>query len=221
MTSKRTLLTHMLLIAILSALAYVVMLFVHFNIVPGVNFLTYDPKDVVIIIGGFILGPLASFIISVLVCLAEMFTISGTGWIGMLMNLISSASLACTASYIYKKKHTMAGAITGLACGVLLTTLMMVLWNYIITPLYQGLPRSLVASMLLPVFVPFNLLKGVLNASLTLLIYKPLMTALRKSRLFPETESSDGKKHRVNFGLLFASLFLLITCIIIIFIWNS
>ena len=216
MTSKRNLLTHMLLIAILSALAYVVMFFVHFNIVPGVNFLTYDPKDVVIIIGGFILGPLASFIISVLVCLAEMFTISGTGWIGMLMNLISSASLACTASYIYKKKHTMAGAITGLACGGLLTTLMMVLWNYII-----GLPRSLVASMLLPVFVPFNLLKGVLNASLTLLIYKPLMTTLRKSRLFPETESSDGKKHRVNFGLLFASLFLLITCIIIIFIWNS
>ena len=150
-----------------------------------------------------------------------MFSVSGTGWIGMLMNLISSVSLACTASYIYKKRHTMSGAIIGLASGVLIATLMMALWNYIVTPLYQGIDRSLVATMLLPIFVPFNLIKGVLNASITLLIYKPLITALRKSRLLPELQSPGDKKHKINFGLLFAALFVIITCVIIILIWNS
>ena len=220
MNQRNSKLTRMLLMAIFAALAYVVMRFIHIKFVPSAPFLTYDPKDVIIVISGFILGPFSAFITSALVCIAEMFTASDTGWIGMLMNLISSVSLACTASYIYKKKHTMKGAVISLVCGVLAATVLMVLWNYIITPIYQGWPRELIANMLLPVFVPFNLLKGTINAALTLLIYKPLITALRKAHLLPELES-DAKKHRINLGLLFSALFVLITCILIILIWNA
>jgi riboflavin transporter FmnP len=65
--------------------------------IPVVLFLKYEPKDVVITIGGFLLGPMASLIISALVSLIEMFTISDTGPIGCLMNLLSTCSFACTA----------------------------------------------------------------------------------------------------------------------------
>ena len=50
--------------------------------------------------------------------------------------------------------------------GALLMTVLMLLWNYIITPLYMHTARADVAAMLVPVFLPFNLLKGVLVVGL-------------------------------------------------------
>ena len=50
----------------------------------------------------------------------------------------------------------------------------MLLWNYLITPLYMGYPREAVAELLLPAFLPFNLLKSGLNSGITFLLYKRL-----------------------------------------------
>ena len=50
-------------IAILSAMAMVLNLLIQFPIVPAVSFLSYDPKDIIIVIAGFIYGPMTSFII--------------------------------------------------------------------------------------------------------------------------------------------------------------
>ena len=47
-------------VAMLCAIAYVVMLVGRISIVPGLEFLKYDPKDVVVVIGGFAFGPLAA-----------------------------------------------------------------------------------------------------------------------------------------------------------------
>ena len=85
--------------------------------VPIVLFLKYDPKDIVITIGGLIFGPLTSFTIAVIVSLVEMFTISKNGILGFIMNVISSCAFACTATFIYKKRHTLSGAVAGILCG--------------------------------------------------------------------------------------------------------
>ena len=53
-------------IAILSAMAMVLNLLIQFPIVPVVSFLSYDPKDIIIVIAGFIYGPMTSFIMSLL-----------------------------------------------------------------------------------------------------------------------------------------------------------
>lgn len=90
-------------VAMLCAIAYVVMLV---GRIPIVLFLSYEAKDVIIAIGGFIYGPLTAFIISLIVSVVEMFTASDTGWIGCLMNILSSCSFACTAALIYKRKRT-------------------------------------------------------------------------------------------------------------------
>ncbi len=63
-------------IGMLCALAY---LAVAVGRIPLVLFLKYDPKDVVIVIGGLIFGPCASFVIAFVVSLAQMLTISGNG----------------------------------------------------------------------------------------------------------------------------------------------
>jgi len=197
-------------IAMFCAIAYVVVVFVR---IPVVMFLKYEPKDVIITIGAFMMGPFTGFLISLIVSLVEMFTISDTGLIGFLMNVISTCAFACTAAYIYKKNHSMKGAAIGLFAGVVLMTISMLLWNYLITPLYLGVSRSEVVKILVPAILPFNLQKAGINMALTILLYKPVVTALRKASLLPPSETGAGRR-KLNLGFMIFALFLLATCVL-------
>ena len=204
-------------LAMLTAVAFVVMLLS--KMLPSVNgFLDFDFKDVVICIAGFIYGPLAAALVSIVVALIEMFTISHTGPIGLLMNIIATCSFCCTATFVYKKHHTMRGAVLGLTLGTMVLVAVMLLWNYLITPIYQGVPRDVVAAMLPTVFLPFNLVKGGMNMAATLLLYKPIVTALRKAGLVaPSKSGGQGKK--LTPGFLLFSLALLatfVTCALVL-----
>lgn len=207
---KRSSVKKMVLLAMLAAISYLLVSLVR---IPVVLFLKYEPKDVVITIGGFLFGPMASFAVSLVVSLLEMVTVSDTGPIGCVMNLLSTCSFACAAAFVYKRKHTLNGAIAGLAAGSVLMVAAMLLWNWLITPWYMGVDRATVEGMLLPAFLPFNLLKAGLNSALTLSLYKPLVTALRKIRLIEDTASGRASsRHGVY---LFAAV-LLITCIFLL-----
>lgn len=170
--------TKLVLIGLLSAVAFV---FVLFGRIPMVLFLNYDPKDIVIAIGGFILGPLSALFISICVSFLEMISISADGVIGFLMNVIASASFACTASYVYRKNGSRKNAAIGLILGMLLMTAMMIFWNYIVTPVYLKIPRQAVVDLLVPAILPFNLIKGSINALITVFLYKPITLGLRRA----------------------------------------
>lgn len=206
----------MVMLALLAAIAYIMVSLIR---IPVVMFLKYEPKDVIITIGGFLFGPMASFVVSLLVSLIEMVTISDTGPIGALMNLLSTCCFACTASYIYKKKRTMSGAILALVVGTVFMTAAMLLWNWLITPLYLGYEREVVAGMLVPMFLPFNLLKAGLNSAFVLFLYKPLVTALRKTGLVDtrETAAASSKKH----GATLLGVLLLATCILLLLVFQG
>ncbi len=195
--------------AMLAAIAYILMAV---GRIPIVMFLKYDPKDIIIVIGGFIYGPVSAFVISFIVSFFEMLTISDTGYIGLIMNVLSSSVFACTAAYLYKKKRTLKGAVTGLIIGSILGIVCMILWNYLITPIYMGYPREAVAEMLLPVFLPFNLFKYTLNSVLTVLIYKYVVTALRKAGLVENSSGNAPKDKKI--GVILICLLLLATCIL-------
>ena len=188
------------------------------KVIPNVaGFLSYEPKDAVIVIAGLLFGPLTSVLISVLTSLIEMITISGTGLYGFLMNVVSTCAFAVPAAVLYKRNRTKKGALLGLACGVLSMAVVMLLWNYIITPFYMGVPRETVAGMLLPVFLPFNLVKGGLNAALTLLLYKPVVGALRRAHLAePSTESAH--KGKFSFGFTLFAHAVLVTFVLLLLV---
>ncbi len=202
----------MVLLAMLAAISYLIVAYIR---IPVVLFLKYEPKDVIITTGGFLLGPMASFIISLVVSLVEMVTVSDTGPIGCLMNLISTCSFACTAALIYKRRHNLNGAVLGLLAGSVTMVAVMLLWNWLITPLYMGVTRETVEKMLLPAFLPFNALKAGLNSALVLGLYKPLTSALRRTRLLPEADHAPRSKKPGIY--LFAGL-LLVTCILFLLV---
>ena len=197
-------------LAMLSAIAYAVMFMS--KALPSVNgFLDFDFKDVIICVGGFIYGPLAAALMSILVAFIELVTISSTGLWGFLMNCLATCAFCCTACYVYKKRHTQRGAVLGLALGVVCLVVVMLLWNFLITPIYTGYPREVVTAMLLPVFLPFNLAKGGMNMAVTLLLYKPIVTALRRAKLAPPSHSQGQQGKKGSAGSLLFSAALLAT----------
>ena len=168
-------------IAIFSALAFVVSLVVRFP----VQFLTFDAKDAVITIAAFVYGPLSAVIISFLAALIEMITISTTGWYGFLMNFASSAVFSLTASLIYTKKRNLNGAIISLYSAIGATVGVMLLLNLLVTPLYLqyvGAPITIadMVAMLPTLLLPFNFAKALMNSAIVMLLYKPLVTALKR-----------------------------------------
>ena len=73
-----------------------------------------------------------------------------------------------------------------------------------------------VVRMLPTVFLPFNAFKGGLNAALTLLLYKPLMRALRLAHLVPESGAAKKGASLWNAGTLLAAAVLAATCVLIL-----
>ena len=179
--------------------------------VPLVLFLKYDPKDVIIALGGMLLGPATAVWVSCIVSVLEMVTISDTGVLGCLMNIIASCAFALPAAVLYQKNRTAAGAAIGLGSGCLLMTAVMLLWNYIVTPFYMGYPREAVAALLLPAFLPFNLVKGGLNAGLSVLIFKPVTAALKRAGIAAD-ETEGIAASRFQPGFVIAGAFVVVTC---------
>lgn len=199
--------------AMLCAIAYILMVVGRLPI-STVEFFKYDPKDIVITMGGFIFGPLTAVLMSVIVALFEMITVSSTGIIGFVMNIVQSCTFAGIAAIFYKKNHSLKGAVAGLVTGLILATIVMLLWNYFLTPIYMGMPREAVAEMLIPVILPFNLLKGGINVSLTILLYKHIVMALRKANLVPPSEEERPSKSYVT-NILVVALIILIVCVFV------
>lgn len=207
------------MLAMFSAIAFIVMVV---GRIPIILFLKYDPKDVVITICGFIFGPLSALTVSVVVSLAEMITVSDNGILGCLMNIISTASFACTASAIYQKYKNKKGVVLGLICGCLTMSVVMIFWNYIIAPIYMRVPRREVVKLLISAFLPFNLIKGGLNSAFALMLYKPLLDSLKKNNIindFDFIDYNDGEKSHK--GILLLSITILFGCVLFILAFNG
>jgi riboflavin transporter FmnP len=182
-------------IAIFSALAFVVSLIVRFP----VQFLTFDAKDAVITIAAFVYGPVSAVIIAFIAAFIELVTISTTGWYGFLMNFASSTAFALTASLIYTKKRNLNGALIGLYSAIATTVGVMLVLNIFITPLYFGMPVAspAVIEMLPTLLLPFNFSKALMNSAIVMLLYKPLVVALKRLNI---VKSQGGKAPSMTFN---------------------
>ena len=208
--TRKTNLKKLSVTAMLCALAYICMFVFKFK----VGFLTFDLKDAVITIIAFLYGPIYGVVSSFVVALLELVSVSDTGFYGFVMNALSSAVFAGTCGAIYKYRRTLMGAIFGSVAAVLSMTAVMLVANIFITPYYMGVARDEVAAMIPTLFLPFNLMKGVVNAAITMIIYKPITTALKKVGLSNNaTAKTDFKKF---IPLAISALVLLIMAVIII-----
>lgn len=186
---NRDTIRYIVFVAVFSALAYAVTFIFHIK----VSFLTFDAKDSVITVAAFLLGPLGGTLISLIVALIEMVSIGGTGFWGFLMDFLSTASFAVTASVIYRYVRSARGALLSVGGASVASVSVMMLFNLFITPIYMGVDRATVAAMIPTLLLPFNVAKALLNTSITMLLYKPISLTLRRMQLLPTTPSKAGE----------------------------
>lgn len=175
-------------LSVLTALSIVLMLFVRFPIFPAAPYLEYEPMDIPILIAGFVYGPVAGLIVTVVSSLIQGFTVSAAvgGWVGVLMHFIATGTLVTISSLIYRRKHSIAGAVIGLFAGTIAMAAIMAPANLIIQPAFYGTPVEVVKAMIWPILVPFNLIKAGINSAVTFIIYKPLRRfVIKANRIKP------------------------------------
>ncbi|MCH4072450.1 ECF transporter S component [Pseudoramibacter sp.] len=182
--------THFLAqMAVLVAMSVLLVYLIHFPIMPAAPFLEYDPADIPILVGTFLFGPVGGLIITAVACVVQGLTVSASsGIIGILMHFFATGSYAVVAGLIYVKHHTKGGAVLALIAGTLTMTAVMCAWNLVMTPIFMGTPRAAVAAMIVPVIIPFNLIKASLNGAITFVVYKSI------SRIF-DREFNRRKVH--------------------------
>lgn len=202
----------LVVIALLTAMAYAVMVV---GRIPMIDFLKYDPKDIIIMLSGMAFGPAVTILMSTITSVIEFMTVSNTGVIGLFMNILSTVAFATLATIIYKRKPNHKNLIIGLAAGTLLMTLVMVGWNYIVTPFYLKVPQEVVVGMLLPVIVPFNLIKATINSGIIFLIHKPVLRVFERYNLI-----DTNTKSQKSSNYLIAAI-LIISALILLFLVNS
>jgi len=219
---KKTINTKKLtVLAMLSASAFLLALLFHYlpipPLVPAAPFLRFEPKDVVITIAGFIYGPLAVVPMAFVVAVLEM-PFSATWIYGIIMNVASTCAFACTASFIYKRKRTLSGAVVGLIAGTIAVVAVMIPLNYLITPFFMGVPRNAVVAILVMGIGMFNFIKYALVAAITMQLYIPLKNALVKAKLLPDPLESEDQVKKVKSDSTIISLIILLLCVIAIFV---
>jgi len=170
----------LVVLAAMSALSVVLVMLVHFPIIPALSFLEYDPADIPVLICGFLFGPGAGLAVTVIVSLVQGLTVSAaSGMYGIIMHVIATGVNVLTTSLIYRSHKTHKGAMVALASGVVAMTLVMGGANLVITPIFMGVTVSAVAGML-PLILLFNLIKAGVNAVLTALVYKRISRFVHK-----------------------------------------
>ena len=194
--------THTLTVAaMLSAVAFILM-FIEFPIpmlIPA--FIKMDFSDLPALLGAFALGPVYGVIISFMKNLLHI-VIKGTSTacVGELSNFILGAIFSAVAGYLYKHHKSRKTAIIGAVAGAVAMGVLSVPSNYfVVYPAYvqfYHMPLEAILGMyqaILPsadslikcliIFnLPFTLVKGLLDAVLCMLIYKPLSPILHGRR---------------------------------------
>lgn len=166
----------------LAALAVVLVMLVHFPIIPAVSFIEYDMADVPVLIGTLLYGPIPGLLILLVASLVQAFVLGINGWVGFVMHFVASGAMVLLVGILYDRKPSLTGMTVGMALGSLARTLVMIPLNLILTVHAFGVPHDVVMSLMLPGIIPMNLIIAVANCLLAGLLFKALAPFLQKNR---------------------------------------
>jgi len=169
-------------LGMLAAVSVVMAALIHFPLFPAASFLVYDPADIPILLSAFLYGPAGGVAVTLIVSLIQGLTVSAEGrFIGIIMHFVATSAFCIVASLVYRKKKDITHLAVGLILGALAMTVLMCGMNLLLTPIYTGMSVSAVAGMIVPIILPFNLLKAGINAVVAFLLFLPLRKALEKN----------------------------------------
>lgn len=150
----------------------VLLSFVEFPLLPGVAWLKYDASAMPAMVCGFAFGPAAGLAVGIVG--AVIHGILMADFSGAIMNILVIIGFILPAALVYRRSRTFKSGVIGLVLSAVAATVMAILGNLVITPMWLGVPLDAVVAMILPILTPFNLIKAGINAVLTLIVYKSI-----------------------------------------------
>lgn len=204
MTSSQRKIYKVTLTAMLSAIAFALM-FIEFPVPVMPSFIKFDISDLPPLFASFALGPvygvIAELIKNILHIIVKGTTSAG---VGELSNFLLGAVFCLVAGFIYKSDKNKKRAVVGCIAGALAMGIICLPINYFIVypayvkfykmPLeaiigmYQAIlgpvatipTKNALFNCLLIFNAPFTFIKGLVDALICILIYKPLSVVIKK-----------------------------------------
>ncbi len=214
------------------------------------SFLELNFSDIPALIGTFALGPLSGAISVVMKVLIKLVVKStSTMFVGDLADIVIGIAFVVPAGLLYKHKRTFKGALIGMGVGTLCSVAFAVLFNRVaLVPLYVQLyfggKWEPLVGMMTPLFpsctketfynfylwvsvLPFNMMRCLIAAVVTLLVYKRISVAINRlsERLTPKGEGSDAREKRNTLIAVlvcaFVVLLLILFTLLHYFLWRG
>ena len=178
--------------AMLGAVATVLM-FIDFSVPTMPSFIKMDVSELPALIASFAYGPLSGIAVCLIKNLINL-TRTSTAGVGELCNFMLGVCFVLPAGLIYLRRKSRSTAAIGALVGAACMAVLSVPVNYFITyPVYTNfMPLDTIIGMYQAIFpgvdgllqclvvfnLPFTFVKGLIDAGLTFLVYKPLSPIL-------------------------------------------
>lgn len=181
-------------ISILSVIAYLIM-FLEIPVMFFPGFLKIDLSDIPALVGAFAMGPAAGIMIELIKNILHFITKTTTGGVGELANFLVGIALIVPAAIAYRQYQSKKAAVVGVIIGTIVMGITGGLANYYILlpfyakimPMEQIIAWSAAANgaivdmktLIFYAIIPFNILKGIVVAVITSMLYKKLSPILK------------------------------------------
>ncbi len=184
--------------AILSSLAFVLQLIEIPLPMIMPTFIKFDFSDLPALIGGFSMGPICGILIEFLKNLLHGILSSQSFGVGELSNFILGAVFVGVAGWYYKTHKTKKGAMIGSLLGALAMAVVSFPSNlFVVYPVYYNfMPKETIIQAYQLIFpavdsiekcllifnVPFTFMKGIIDALITMLVYKKISPVIHGNK---------------------------------------
>lgn len=171
-------------IGILSALGCILMFF-SFPVLPMFSYLKIDFSDVAVIIGMYIISPVAGVCIALIKTILHYLSTGGdiAKLIGDVTSFVASLSVTLPFYYFTKNKLSKRNMLLGGLSSTISLTVILALTNYFVfTPLYLAVLNidfGMTTLKLITIsIIPFNLIKGLILSVIFLIVLTKLVPAI-------------------------------------------
>nr|WP_272481138.1 ECF transporter S component [Holzapfeliella floricola] len=174
-----------IVLALFGAVSLILMQF-EFPIIPMFPYLKFDFSDIMVVIGGGLFGPVGAVLTAVIKVFLNFVLFGGNvvSLIGMSSSLLASLAFALPLTVTLKNDTTW-NWIKSSGLSVLSLTVLLSVGNWLIfTPLYINLLNfnlgTSLVNYVLTAIVPFNLVKGVILSITSVIVYRLVITKLKR-----------------------------------------
>lgn len=166
-------------LAALFTAASLLLSFIQIPIFPAAPWLMYDPSGIVCLIAALAFGPKLGAAVAIISWLPRVFLDP----FGAPMGMASTCAFVIPAALIYIRGHrSRAASVTGTVTGAVVSVAVACVLNLFVTPLYTAVSMMDVVAMIVPILIPFNVLKMVINTVAGQVLLAPCMNALKVER---------------------------------------